>query len=123
LLKLLKLLLALLLAAWLLAQVRKPSGWLGRRVVLAMNLGHDKMTDWGLQQVQVPKDAAILDVGCGGGETVRKLSVLAQEGKVFGLDYSAVSVAVSRETNAQKIEAGRVQIEQGSVAALPQRPL
>jgi len=44
---------------------------------------------------------------------------LAPEGNVIGLDYSAASVAVSRETNAQEIESGRVQIEQGSVAVLP----
>jgi ubiquinone/menaquinone biosynthesis C-methylase UbiE len=119
LLKLLKLLLALLLAAWLFRQVRKPSGWLGRRVVRAMNLSHATMTNWGLQQVQVPKNAAILDVGCGGGETVRRLAALAPEGKVIGVDYSAASVAVSREINAEEIEAGRVQVEQGSVAALP----
>lgn len=37
----------------------------------------------------------------------------------MGLDYSAASVAISRDTNAQQIEAGRVQVAQGSVAALP----
>ena len=115
----LRLVLAVLLMAWLFQQVRKPSGWLGRRVVRAMNLSHATMTDWGLQQVTVPKNAAILDVGCGGGGTVRKLVALAPEGKVVGLDYSSASVAVSRDTNAREIEAGRVQIEQGSVAALP----
>lgn len=115
----LRLVLAVLLMAWLFGQVRKPSGWLGRRVVRAMNLSHATMTDWGLQQVTVPKNAAILDVGCGGGWTVRKLLALAPEGKVVGLDYSSASVAVSRDTNAHEIEAGRVQIEQGSVVALP----
>ena len=115
----LRLVLAVLLMAWLFQQVRKPSGWLGRRVVRAMNLSHATMTDWGLQQVTVPKNAAILDVGCGGGGTVRKLVALAHEGKVVGLDYSSASVTVSRDTNAHEIEAGRVQIEQGSVVALP----
>ena len=115
----LRLVLAVLLVAWLFQQVRKPSGWLGRRVVRAMNLSHATMTDWGLQQVTVPKNAAILDVGCGGGGTVRKLVALAPEGKVVGLDYSSASVTVSRDTNAHEIEAGRVQIEQGSVVALP----
>jgi ubiquinone/menaquinone biosynthesis C-methylase UbiE len=38
---------------------------------------------------------------------------------VVGLDYSAASVAVSRDTNAKEIAAGRVRIELGSVAALP----
>jgi len=119
LLKILRLVLPILLAAWFFRQVRKPSGWLGRRTVRAMNLSHAKMAEWGLQQVRVPKEAAILDVGCGGGSTVQRLAALTSEGKVTGLDYSAASIAVSRNTNAREIEAGRVQIALGSVAALP----
>src|ERR1700720_3494226 len=115
----LKLVLAILLVAWLFRQVRKPSGPLGKRIVWAMNLGHATMTDWGLQQVIVPQNAAILDIGCGGGGTVSKTATLAPAGKVVGLDYSAASVAVSRETNGESIHAGRAQIDQGSVAALP----
>ena len=118
-LKALRVLVPILAAVWLFRQVRKPSGLLGKRVVQAMNLGHATMTDWGLLQVTVPRNAAILDIGCGGGRTILKLSAMAPEGKVFGLDYSAASVAVSQETNAQEIAAGRVQIQQGSVAALP----
>jgi ubiquinone/menaquinone biosynthesis C-methylase UbiE len=115
----LKVVLALLLMFWLSLQVRKPSGWLGRRAVRAMNVVHGTMTDWGLEQVTVPCNAAILDIGCGGGSTVHKLAAMAPEAKIIGLDYSAASVAVSRDTNARQIETGRVQIEQGSVAALP----
>ena len=118
-LKILRLILIIPLIAWIFQQVRKPSGLLGRRVVRAMNVSHAAMTDWGLRQLVVPKNAAILDVGCGGGRTVGVLAALAPEGKVTGLDYSAASIAVSRDSNAREIEAGRVQIEQGSVAALP----
>lgn len=118
-LKILRLVLAIMLAAWVLRQVRKPSGWLGRRVVRGMNLSHATMTDWGLKQVMVAKNAKILDVGCGGGRTVQRLATLASEGHVIGLDYSAASVAVSRSTNANEIEAGRVHITRGSAAALP----
>jgi SAM-dependent methyltransferase len=109
----------ILIAAWLSQQVRKPSGWMGKRVVRSMNLSHGTMTSWGLELLNVPKNATILDVGCGGGQTVQALAALAPEGKVIGLDYSPASVAVSCETNAKAIEAGRVQIEQDSVAALP----
>lgn len=114
-----KLLVVALLIAWLFRQVRKPSGPLGRRVVRTMNLSHGAMTDWALQQVAIPNNATILDIGCGGGRTIQKLAAMAPEGAVFGLDYSPTSVEVSRTTNAAAIEAGRVQIEQGSVAALP----
>lgn len=118
-LKLLRFLVPILVAAWVFPQVRKPRGWLGRRTVRAMNLRHATLTDWGLQQLTIPRTATILDVGCGGGRTVRRLADLAPEGKVVGLDYSLASVAVSQETNAKEIEAGRVRIERGSVSGLP----
>jgi ubiquinone/menaquinone biosynthesis C-methylase UbiE len=116
---LLRLILPIAVILWVSRQVRKPSGLLGRRMVRAMNLSHATMTDWGLQQVAVAKNAAILDIGCGGGRTLQRLAALAPEGKLAGIDYSAASVAVARETNAQDIEIGRMRIEQGSVAALP----
>ena len=106
-------------AIWVTSQVRKPKGWLGRRAARAMNITHSIMTDWGLQQVTIKNDAAILDVGCGGGRTIQKLAIMAPQGKVMGVDYSTASVAVARETNADEIKTGHVQIQQGSVAALP----
>lgn len=115
----LRIALPIILAVWLMLQVRKPSGWLGKRVVRAMNVGHSALTTWGLQQIAIPKNASILDIGCGGGSTIRKLTALAPEGRVIGIDYSPTSVAVSRQTNASEIANGRVQIEQGSVSALP----
>jgi ubiquinone/menaquinone biosynthesis C-methylase UbiE len=120
-LKIVRLLLSILAAAWLFRQVRKPTGWVGRRIVRAMNLSHATMTDWGLQQLAVPKNAAILDIGCGGGWALRRLAAMAPDGKVIGLDYSAASIAVSRNTNAKEIEAGQVQIQRGSISSLPFR--
>src|SRR5215467_3442266 len=78
-------------------QCQKPSGWLGRFIVSNMNSRHSKLTDWGLSQVTVKPQARILDVGCGGGRTLDKLSTLAGQGKVFGIDYSDVSVSVARK--------------------------
>ena len=115
----LRIVVAVGLAAWMFRQVRKPSGWLGKRTVRAMNMGHASMTDWALGLLTVPRNAAVLDIGCGGGRTVQKLAALASEGSVDGIDYSAASVAVSRDTNAREIAAGRVRIQEGSVAALP----
>jgi ubiquinone/menaquinone biosynthesis C-methylase UbiE len=115
----LRIVIAILLAVWLFRQVRKPSGWLGRRMVRAMNSGHAAMSEWALRQITVPENAAILDVGCGGGAMVQRLAAAASGGRVVGLDYSATSVAVSSNTNAKEIETGRVHLVQGSVAVLP----
>jgi ubiquinone/menaquinone biosynthesis C-methylase UbiE len=84
-----------------------------------MNLSHSKLTDWGLAHISVGKDEAILDVGCGGGRTVSKLAAMATEGRVDGIDYSEESVAASKRTNAREINAGRVEIRQGTVSQLP----
>lgn len=115
----LKLILTLLLILWIFGQVRKPTGPLGRRVLQAMNRAHAAMTDWGLQQAHVEKNATILDVGCGGGRTVQRLAAMAPEGTIHGIDYSPASVTASRRTNAREVETGRVQIQLGSVAHMP----
>ena len=100
-------------------QCQKPSGWLGRLIVWNMNSRHSKLTDWGLSHISIKQKDTILDVGCGGGKTVSKLAVIASEGKVYGLDYSDVSVAIARKLNARLIDEGRVEICEGSVSELP----
>ena len=50
---------------------------------------------------------------------MQRLSALAAEGTVDGIDYSKASVAASRAANARAIEAGRVTIQHASVASLP----
>jgi ubiquinone/menaquinone biosynthesis C-methylase UbiE len=102
-----------------LKQWRKPTGRGGRFLVRAMNVSHSMLTDWGLKHVLIDKQYTILDIGCGGGGTVHKLAGIAIEGKVYGVDLSEDSVAVSRRTNKQFIEMGRVQIQNSSVSCLP----
>ena len=104
---------------WMSNQVRKPSGRLGRAVVARMNLSHAALTDWGLEHVQIEPSFTILDVGCGGGRTIREMAERATAGRVFGVDYSAASVEASRETNRDAVAAGRVEIQQGTVSKLP----
>jgi len=100
-------------------QCQKPSGWLGRLLVWNMNSRHSKLTDWGLSHVSIKPLDTVLDVGCGGGRTVSKLAAIASGGKICGLDYSDVSVAIARKLNRGWIEEGRVEIHQGTVSELP----
>src|SRR5215470_9684151 len=97
-------------ASKLLNQCRKPSGWLGRLNLRSMNQRHSKLTDWGLKHVSVGNQDTILDVGCGGGGTIHKLAAVAIQGKIYGIDLSEASVAVSTRKNRKSIETGRVEI-------------
>lgn len=111
--------LGVLLAAYLLRQVRKPTKWVGRLFLRAMNEGHATLTDWGLTHVAIKKNLQILDVGCGGGRTIDRLAALAADARVWGIDYADGSVAASRRHNAELIKAGRVTIEKAPVSRLP----
>jgi SAM-dependent methyltransferase len=84
-----------------------------------MNRSHAGVTAWGLAHVPIEPHFTILDVGCGGGRTIQRLADQASDGKVFGIDYSPASVAASRRTNASAIAAGRADVREGSVSALP----
>lgn len=96
-----------------------PTGLLGRVVLCLMNQTHSKLTSWGLEYVLVARDAMILDIGCGGGRTVQRLADMADQGKVFGIDYAETSVAAARPLNATGIASGRVAIQQATVSQLP----
>ena len=100
-------------------QVRKPSGRMGRAVVTRMNFSHAALTDWGLEHVRIEPSFTILDVGCGGGRTIREMAARATAGRVLGVDYSEASVEASREANHDAVADGRVEVQQGSVSRLP----
>ena len=105
--------------AYLLNQARRPSRWLGRLFLKDMNRRHSALTDWGLGHVEIGRQRAILDVGCGGGRTLMKLAALASDAWVVGIDYAPGSVAEARTHTADLIAAGRVDIVRGSAEALP----
>ncbi len=98
---------------------QNPAGLPGRIVLWLMNRQHSRVTDWGLSHVSIRKSDTVLDVGCGGGRTISKLAAMAAEGKVYGIDQSAQSVAVSSRINRKHTDSGRVELRQTSVAQLP----
>lgn len=97
----------------------KPVGFGGKCMVTLMNCGHFLVTKWGLKHVEIKDDAYALDVGCGGGATVKRLLKRCSQGKVIGLDYSEVSVETSKKVNQKCIGEGRCEIIQGDVMNLP----
>lgn len=103
----------------LIKNARKPEGEYGEQILDRMNKSHESLAQWGVSHLQVDSSDIILDVGCGGGKNVKRFAELAPEGKVYGLDYSEVSVNKSKELNSEYIKIGKVEIQQGSVSQLP----
>lgn len=97
----------------------KPQGEAGEQMLARMNESHAAVTEWGLSLASPAPDAAVLDIGCGGGATLHRLALRAPQGHITGLDYSETSVACSRAFNRDAIDAGRMEVLQGSVEELP----
>jgi len=97
----------------------RPWGPAGRKLARSMNTSHASVTEWGLSHLSISADDILLDVGCGGGATVARLSSRAPEGTVIGLDLSRACVSEARKLNREQIRAGRVDILQGSVSSIP----
>ena len=102
-------------------QWSKPTGWLGRYTLWRMNARHSKLTDWGLAHIAIENHFTVLDVGCGGGRTISKLAPIVTSGKVYGIDYSDESIAVTKRTNRRWTDLDRVDVRHGSVSQVPFR--
>jgi ubiquinone/menaquinone biosynthesis C-methylase UbiE len=97
---------------------RKPQGRIGRFVVKAMNIGHSGISEWGLSHLSAVEYRNILDIGCGGGANIGRLLKKYESSWVDGIDYSEVSVEMSRKKNARML-GKRCAIRRGNVSALP----
>lgn len=97
--------------------VRKPKGKLGNIQLKSMNKEHTPVSLWGLKHLNIQQDDIILDIGCGGGININRMAKYSK--KVHGIDYSIESVKLSKEVNAQLINEGKVEIQEGNVKNLP----
>lgn len=95
-----------------------PEGLMGRAMLRFMNFGHAPLTNWGLSLFNFQKGWTMLDIGCGGGATLKRLQKQSEGSTVFGIDISAESVAKARKVNAKELD-DHVFISQGSAEELP----
>jgi ubiquinone/menaquinone biosynthesis C-methylase UbiE len=93
---------------------RKPVGILGNIMIKRMNKHHSKLTSWGLSHYNFSKAKSILDIGCGGGNTI-ELLLQKSCAKVFGMDHSPLCVKKATARNFNDIKAKRTEIAFGNV--------
>lgn len=96
----------------------KPQGVAGEEMLNRMNVSHYDVTGWAMDFLEISGNENILDIGCGGGETLHRLFERTS-GHLTGVDYSPVSVKTSREHNSECIYSGRMDIVEASVENLP----
>ena len=100
------------------SQCARPEGFLGRCMLRFMNFGHAPLTNWGLDHVNFSDGMVMLDIGCGGGATLKRLLKRSPEGMVYGIDISEESVVKAKNVNKQLLNK-QVFVRQGSADSLP----
>lgn len=81
----------------LLQNTRKPEGFWGRVIIRSMNTGHTPLSTCGLSLMEWQPEWTVLDIGCGGGANLKRMLRFCPKGKVYGIDYSEVSIACSQK--------------------------
>ncbi len=95
---------------------RHPEGDFGGVMLSRMNESHAPVTEWALGFAHVPTDGTTLDIGCGGGATLARLSDMVPQGFAQGVDYSEVAVKESTVFNQSR---ENVSVQWASVETLP----
>ena len=67
---------------------RKPQGEEGRQMLRRMNDSHAAVTEWALCFFDFHENDQVLDIGCGGGATLARMSKHLKTGGLTGVDYS-----------------------------------
>lgn len=97
---------------------RKPEGELGDELLDWMSQNHEGLAKWGIKHLNIKKDDAILDIGCGSGANIERFLKMTHN-RVFGLDYSLAAVEKSIKRNQKAIGQGRCEIILSGVSDMP----
>ena len=101
------------------AQFRNPNGDEGRKVLESMNDHHVPLWEFCLSKLPRSMDGAVLDVGCGGGGFLRRLSDRYPFAMLFGVDISRDALEMTASVNSETYESGGLELHEASVESLP----
>ncbi len=98
---------------------RYPEGEAGRQTLMRMNESHHDLTEWGLEHLRFNSADSVLDIGCGGGMALKRVSEDVTRGRLCGIDISPLSIKIAEETNEETVREGRMSFCVASVDDLP----
>lgn len=91
----------------------KPTGFLGWIVGHLLAIKSRDRSHWVLSLLDIQPNSHVLEIGFGPGVDIQRVSQVAQQGFIVGIDHSEIMVQQARRRNAKAIQAGRVQLRQG----------
>jgi ubiquinone/menaquinone biosynthesis C-methylase UbiE len=100
-------------------QLRRPRGLLGQLTGLLLSRLNQRANEWTLGLLDIHPTDKVLEVGFGPGLAIQKAATIAVQGWVAGVDFSETMVQLARKRNAPAIAVGRVDLQCGSLTALP----
>lgn len=104
---------------YLIKQSRKPSGLVGRLITNIWSSYFKELSLWATKQTTIPNNSRILEIGYGGGSTIKNLLELDKNLDIHGIDISKESYQTARRVHSDAIENGSVKLRIGNVANLP----
>jgi len=81
------------------AQLRRPSGSLGKKVGEKMNRSNAPLYDFALQNLRLAAGERVLEIGFGNGKHFPQLLAQASELHLTGLDFSAEMLREAQQNN------------------------
>ena len=101
-------------------QCQRPEGEEGIKVLEKMNEHHKDLSAWAIATIPEAFTASrVLDIGCGGGNVLRVLSMKWPRSVCDGIDISETSVEYAKKKNSFLVTAGKVRVQVAGVSDIP----
>ena len=108
-----------MLIQYLIKQSINPSGLVGRVITNIWSSYFKELSLWVIKQTTIPNNSRILEVGYGGGSTIKNLLALDKNLDIHGIDISKESYQTAKRMLLKSIENDSVQLMVGNVENLP----
>ena len=108
-----------MLTEFLIKQSQKPSGLIGRVITKIWSFYFKKLSLWAIKQTTISSNYRILEIGYGGGSTIKNLLALNKNLEIHGIDISKESYRTAQRVHSDSIRKGSVQLKIGNVENIP----
>ena len=108
-----------MLTEFLIKQSQKPSGLIGKVITKIWSFYFKKLSLWAIKQTTISDNYRILEIGYGGGSTIKNLLALNKNLEIHGIDISKESYRTAQRLHSDSIRKGSVQLKIGNVENMP----